>query len=156
MGKYQIDVVRGDGVGKLSFTSSSLSVTTDCWWDPKMVIVAGDYSVAKVHRADKDRVSKGLPQREAFWFGPRTSYNDGANVGGGAMIHAGTSAGWSKGCIVIKNDILLQIWTTVSPKDQFIVDVSISDKKAETGWKRPADHDCNPRFMSGMMTGFYG
>ena len=123
MGKYQIDVVRGDGIGKLTFTSAGLTVTTDCWWDPQMVIVAGDYTVAKVHRADKDRVAEGKPQREAFWFGPKTYYNDGNNHGGGAMIHAGTSAGWSKGCIVIKNEILLQIWNTVTPKDQFNTDV---------------------------------
>jgi len=123
---YEINVVRGKRKGRVTFTSGDVSVDTDCWWDPKVVVVAGTYTGYATHMANKKN-SRGN-KREAIWFGKEVPIANRTRKANDIFIHMGTNADWSDGCIVAAENEVLKIWNAISPKERANVTINVSDE----------------------------
>jgi hypothetical protein len=123
---YEIHVRRAGKAGTLIFETGSLRVETTCWWDPKVVVDAGDYTGYATRMATKRDGWDG-GKRQGIWFGKRVPVNGGTGKSDGIFIHKGTSAAWSDGCIVIVEAQMRRIWDSIHPKEQPNVAVRIVD-----------------------------
>jgi hypothetical protein len=130
MKKYTINVVRNGPSGRLTFTDGTVTVDTECWWDPEVVIDEGTYTGFATRMSNK---SDGRPgpggkaqKREGIWFGrEKTPCNNRALYCGGIFIHKGKNAKWSDGCIVCNESEVLRIWDAIAPKEQGNVEINI-------------------------------
>jgi hypothetical protein len=122
---FEINVVRGKSKGRLTFTQGDVSVDTDCWWDPKVVVVAGTYTGYATHMANK--LNSRRTKREAIWLGKDAPIAHRTRKANDIFIHMGTSAEWSDGCIVAAENEVLKIWNAINPKEQGNVTVNVSD-----------------------------
>jgi hypothetical protein len=119
MAKYTIRVDRGKSDGTLKFNHGSVSVSTKCWWDPKVKIPASTYTGCSATTMATKKNSKKKP-REAILIPSVPGH-------AGIFIHMGTSAAWSDGCIVIKESEVLKIYKEIDPKNGKNVDVVVKD-----------------------------
>jgi hypothetical protein len=109
---YTISVKRGKADGTLSY-SGSISVSTKCWWDIANKIPAAEYpGCSKTMMHSKHRKAIFIPDVPGHT---------------GIFIHKGTSASWSKGCIVIAESQMLKIWNDITPEDGRNVTVEVTD-----------------------------
>lgn len=122
---FEINVVRNKTKGRLTFTHGDVAVDTECWWEPKVVVVAGTYTGYATYMAKKKN-SRGT-KREAIWFGKSVPIAKRTRKSNDIFIHMGTDASWSDGCIVAVENEVLKIWNAISPKEQANVTINVSD-----------------------------
>jgi len=121
MSTYTVEVRRtGKSNGTLIYRGKRI-VRATCWWNPNKRIPANatGYRRCYATRMATRRNSKGQ-KREAIHI---------PNVPGfhGVFIHMGNSPSWSDGCIVIREESMLEIWNDIEPKDGFNVTVKVTD-----------------------------
>jgi hypothetical protein len=129
---YNIDVMRKSKDGILSFTNGSINIVTTCWWDPEVVIDAGTYTAYATRMANKTDGTDG-GNREGIWLGKGVPYNSGGGKSNGIFIHKGTNPSWSDGCIVLPGALVYQMWSSIHPKEQPIITVTVRDETVSRG-----------------------
>jgi hypothetical protein len=124
MAEYEILVTRNGKSGTLTFSANDVSVHTDCWWDPKVVIDANPdgYVGWATIMATK--------RRQAIWLGKGVKYNNGKGTSDAIFIHEGKNASWSDGCIVANKAEVLKIWNAIVPQKTANVLVKVLDATA--------------------------
>jgi hypothetical protein len=136
---YEIRVVRRGKNGTLTFSNGSIDISETCWWDPEVVIDAGTYTGYATRMANKTDGTDG-GKREGIWLGRGVPYNSGQGKSNGIFIHKGTNPSWSDGCIVMAAAKVYQMWTSIQPKEQPNITVTVEDEEVKRG--RPLDYDC--------------
>lgn len=127
MAKYQVTIKRRGSLGTLVFQGYGTSVNTTCWWDPKHVILAGDYPSWRTRMATKtDSVTK--EKRPGIWLGKGVPYGDGTKTSDGIFIHEGVGPSWSDGCIVCKRTEMMKMWDAITPEKFANVQVTVIDE----------------------------
>lgn len=135
---YEIKVVRGENQGTLSFKSGSISVSTPCWWAPKVKIEAGTYAgyaTWMANKTDGSATDQDCPwlnakkRRVGIFLGKGVPVANSTSHLDGIFIHKGTSAKESDGCIVADGNEVLKIWNAITPKDSQNVTVIVEDQK---------------------------
>jgi hypothetical protein len=132
MSTYEIVVKRNSTSGTLTFSSGLVSVSTTCWWDPKVVIegnAEGYLAYATRMNKKKDSVNK-KEKRPGIWLGKGVKYSYGTKKSNEIFIHEGKNANWSDGCIVILRDEMIKMWNSIHPKDTANVRVKVIDVSA--------------------------
>jgi len=138
--KFTIDVLRKSSDGILTFRNGNIDISTTCWWDPDVVIDAGSYVGYATRMANKSDGTDG-GRREAIWLGKGVPYNSGAGKSNGIFIHKGTGPSWSDGCIVLKSELVFQMWTSIQTKETANIVVNVSDETVRRGVVVP--YRCN-------------
>jgi hypothetical protein len=121
MAAYEIVVTRTGKLGRLKFEADGVTVDTDCWWDPEVVIDANPdgYVGWATMMATK--------KRQAIWLGKGVKYNKGKGTSDAIFIHEGNNAAWSDGCIVAHKAEVLKIWNAIVPQKTSNVLVKVLD-----------------------------
>jgi len=138
--RFTIDVLRKSSDGILTFRNGNIDISTTCWWDPDVVIDAGSYVGYATRMANKADGTDG-GKREAIWLGKGVPYNSGAGKSNGIFIHKGTGPSWSDGCIVLRSELVFQMWTSIQPKETANIVVNVSDETVRRGVVVP--YRCN-------------
>ena len=141
--EYEIRIVRRGNDGTLTFRHGGVNISETCWWDPKVVINAGEYPGYASRMENKlDGLTvdaRGKKRREAIWLGKGVPYGKGKGKSNGIFIHKGVDPSWSDGCIVLPEQHVFKIWSEIQPKERPVVTVVVED---QTATRRPADYSC--------------
>jgi len=115
-----ITITRDKKQGTLSYSNAdSVKVQTACWWDPDKKIPPGEYKNCSATTMSSKKNSQGQP-REAIFI-------PGVEGFSGIFIHMGNDPSWSDGCVVVKENRLLDIYNDIDIKDGENITVSIQD-----------------------------
>lgn len=119
---YLIEVERvlSKGTGTLSYKHGAISVNTQCWFELSNPIFAKRYTGCSATHMLTKKNSFGK-QREGIYFPDKQTNRRGI------FIHMGNNAAWSDGCIVIKEQEILKIWSSIHPKDSTNVTVVVKN-----------------------------
>lgn len=136
--QYKIEVIRGEKSGVLKFQSGGVSVSTTCWWDPKVRIDSGTYKGCSAtwmaNKTDGRTVppwgKPGQKRREAIFLGKGVPVN--GRTSDDIFIHRGVDASWSDGCIVALKDEIWKIWDAIKEKDARNVTVIVRENIVTT------------------------
>jgi len=122
MTMYNITIKRLAKNGVLTFTSSSKTITTQCYWNATKKISTGTYMNCSATTMTRKKNSKGTP-REAIFLPHVEGFSE-------IFIHMGKPPyeKWSDGCIVIDENKIIEIYNKINPKNGHNVTVVICDK----------------------------
>ena len=129
MTDFTITVKRSGHSGQLAFESDAVKVDTKCWWDPAVVIEAGDYECYATRMATKKDSVTG-ENRPGIWLGKGVKYAKGTKTSDAIFVHEGKNASWSDGCIVAARGEVIKIWNAINPKGKPNVLVRVLDETA--------------------------
>lgn len=118
---YEITIKRDKTDGILKFTSPNKEVTTKCYWNLMKKIPAGTYLKCSATTMSRKKNSRGNP-REAIFIPGVVGFTE-------IFVHMGKPPypKWSDGCVVIDENIMIEIYNAITPKNGHNVTITIKD-----------------------------
>ncbi|MEO1110209.1 MAG: hypothetical protein AAFX90_20040 [Pseudomonadota bacterium] len=122
--EYTVTVTRTGDIGKLEFSSGSVSLNETCYLDPNVTIAAGTYvNCSKTRMTSKKDSVTGELRPSIYLPDAVVPGTDNHSI----FIHEGTDAGGSGGCIVLDRTKMRAMWDEIQPMDGRNVTVKVID-----------------------------